>query len=371
MKTRKSGNLFWLPIILAAIAILALAVVLRSEFKGRKPEPVQLSEQQEETASPVTMYAIDDTDILRSPDASADAMRTLYYRQSITVVGERGAYYQVQAENIEEGYVEKAALTDEAPQRVNESDRHWEYSREGLEIEITRYDRKEEELVYWVANIYTENPEEDINTMWSGGDYSGSVETKRRTSQMAEEADAIFAVNGDSAGFRGNGAEFENPIIIRNGEIYHEDDRNIGEMCALYKNGRLRIFSPGELGSASEMVQDGVTDVWWFDTPLIKNGEIPQGLIEQEDCFEAAPYTAIGQKDENHFLFIVVDGRGSNGSFGVTYTGMARLMKEYGAVTAYELDGGGSSTIWFDGMVLNEPSDGVERAISDMIYVRK
>ena len=189
--------------------------------------------------------------------------------------------------------------------------------------------------------------------------------------ENALEADAIFAVNGDSAGFRGNGAEFENPIIIRNGEIYHEDDRNIGEMCALYKNGRLRIFSPGDLGSASEMVQDGVTDVWWFDTPLIKNGEIPQGLIEQEDCFEAAPYTAIGQKDENHFLFIVVDGRGSNGSFGVTYTGMARLMKEYGAVTAYELDGGGSSTIWFDGMVLNEPSDGVERAISDMIYVRK
>ena len=74
MKTRKSGNLFWQPVILVAIAILALAVVLRSEFKGRKPEPVQVSDQQEETASPVTMYAIDDTDILRSPDATTDSM---------------------------------------------------------------------------------------------------------------------------------------------------------------------------------------------------------------------------------------------------------------------------------------------------------
>ncbi len=67
----------------------------------------------------------------------------------------------------------------------------------------------------------------------------------------------------------------------------------------------------------------------------------------------------------------MVDGRGSNGSEGVTYTGMARLMQRYGAVTAYELDGGGSSTIYFDGMVLNKPSDGSQRAISDIIYVAR
>ena len=96
-----------------------------------------------------------------------------------------------------------------------------------------------------------------------------------------------------------------------------------------------------------------------------------KGLYDVEASLSRAPYTAIGQKDKNNFIFIVVDGRGSNGSIGVTYTGMAELMKKHGAITAYELDGGGSSTIWFDGKVLNEPSDGKERKISDIIYIKK
>lgn len=270
------------------------------------------------------------------------------------------------------GIGDNTQMEDDTVAEESEEDiqTHWEYKRDGLEIQINRY--KEHHLVYWVANIYTENPDKDINTAFANDSYEKSMLFKETTSDIANANDAIFAVNGDAVGFRSEftNADFKNPIVIRNGELCYEDDRDIGEMCALYKDGSLKIFRPGDLGTAKEMIEDGATDVWWFDTSLVKNGEINPPLLELE-AVDLAPYTAIGQKDKNNFIFIVVDGRGSNGSPGTTYTGMAELMVKYGAQTAYQLDGGGSSTIWFDGQVLNQPSEGREREISDIIYISK
>ena len=328
------------------------------------PESTELAEY------PV-YYANTEAEIFASPNPEGEIIGKLYLHEPVRVMEEveNNAWGKIRMNGGEYGYVPMYQLSQEILKEVDESQTYWEYSRTGLEIQINKY--AEDNLVYWVADVYTENPEKDLNTAWAGGSYEASYNQRNKTSQLAYDNNAIFAVNGDSAGARKSGSEFENPIIIRNGILYHEDERDIGEMCALNKDGELVIFRPGELGSAQEMIDAGVTDTWWFDCTLLKNGEIPNSLIEVEGSLEKAPYTAIGQKDKNHFLFIVVDGRGSNGSEGVTYTGMARLMQRYGAVTAYELDGGGSSTIYFDGMVLNKPSDGSQRAISDIIYVAR
>lgn len=316
-------------------------------------------------------YANTEAEIFASPDPEGEIIGTLYLHEPVRVIEEveNNAWGKIRMNGGEYGYVPMYQLSQEILKEVDESQTHWEYSRTGLEIQINKY--AEDNLVYWVADVYTENPEKDINTAWAGGSYEASYNQRNKTSQLAYDNNAIFAVNGDSAGARKSGSDFENPIVIRNGILYHEDERDIGEMCALKKDGELVIFRPGELGGPQEMIDAGVTDTWWFDCTLVENGEIPHSLIEVEISLEKAPYTAIGQKDKNNFIFIVADGRGSNGSEGVTYTGMARLMQRYGAVTAYALDGGGSSTIYFDGMVLNKPSDGSQRAISDIIYVAK
>lgn len=292
--------------------------------------------------------------------------------EQVTMLSMEDTWALIRRQDGTEGYVMVSQLSEKPVKVANPEDTHWEYDREGLKIEINRH--KDGNIVYWVADVYTENPDQDINTAFAGGAYETSSKNMQPTSEQAEENDAIFAINGDAVGFRTKdveGEEFKNPIIIRNGELCYEDNRNIGRMCALMKNGKLKIFSPGDLGTGNEMVEDGVTDVWWFDTPLVIDGEIEPSLYEVEEGLDIAPYTAIGQKDKNNFIFIVVDGRGSNGSPGTDYMGMAKLMKQYGAKTAYQLDGGGSSTIWFDGMVLNQPSDGYERPISDIIYVAK
>ena len=61
---------------------------------------------------------------------------------------------------------------------------------------------------------------------------------------------------------------------------------------------------------------------------------------------------------------VVVDGRQAGYSVGMTTFEMALTMVRLGAVRAMQLDGGGSSTLAFDGKVLNRPSDGRERPIS-------
>jgi exopolysaccharide biosynthesis protein len=68
--------------------------------------------------------------------------------------------------------------------------------------------------------------------------------------------------------------------------------------------------------------------------------------------------------NEKYLYFIVVDGR-QLFSIGMTYPEMAALVNEYGCVEAVELDGGGSSTIWAMGKILNSPSNGRTRAIAN------
>nr|WP_258168848.1 phosphodiester glycosidase family protein [Paenibacillus sp. AR247] len=69
-------------------------------------------------------------------------------------------------------------------------------------------------------------------------------------------------------------------------------------------------------------------------------------------------------------MFVVVDGRQQNYSRGMTLNEFANLFEDLGATEAYNLDGGGSSTMYFMGRVVNSPGGkGQERGVSDIIYV--
>jgi exopolysaccharide biosynthesis protein len=82
------------------------------------------------------------------------------------------------------------------------------------------------------------------------------------------------------------------------------------------------------------------------------------------------PRTAVGIIDENHLVFVVVDGRSPGYSAGVTMTGLAEIMQGLGATTAYNIDGGGSSTMYFDGGLVNNPlGENKERGTSDILYI--
>ena len=84
------------------------------------------------------------------------------------------------------------------------------------------------------------------------------------------------------------------------------------------------------------------------------------------------PRTAIGIIDNLHYVFVVSDGR-TEESEGLSLLELAEFMDGLGVETAYNLDGGGSSTMYFNGEVINTPTtDGrsvKERSVSDIFYI--
>jgi hypothetical protein len=82
------------------------------------------------------------------------------------------------------------------------------------------------------------------------------------------------------------------------------------------------------------------------------------------------PRTAVGQLADGRILLVVVDGRRPGYSVGMTNWELAQTLVRLGAVTASGLDAGGSSTMAFDGGLLNRPSDpGGEREVSEGLFV--
>jgi hypothetical protein len=81
------------------------------------------------------------------------------------------------------------------------------------------------------------------------------------------------------------------------------------------------------------------------------------------------PRTGVGVTASGEIMLVVIDGRHPRWSRGVSLVRFAHIMRDLGAVAALNLDGGGSSVMVVEGEVVNRPSDGRERALSNAIVV--
>ncbi|MGH2755612.1 MAG: phosphodiester glycosidase family protein [Actinomycetota bacterium] len=114
----------------------------------------------------------------------------------------------------------------------------------------------------------------------------------------------------------------------------------------------------------------GVTDAVAGNPTLIENGRITAYNCDVSFC-KRQPRTGVGVKRNGDLLLITVDGRRPKYSVGMTLVQFARLFKKLGAVSAINLDGGGSTTMFLKGRgVMNRPSDpGGERLVSSAVLV--
>ena len=205
-----------------------------------------------------------------------------------------------------------------------------------------------------------------LKTAFAQNAFGSNVTAK--TSETAAANNAILAVNGDYYGANSTG------YVIRNGVVYRDtvrEDSSNGDL-AIYKDGSFKIIYEDQI-SADKLVKDGVVNLLAFGPALVENSEIAVGTNEEVgQAMASNPRTAIGIIDENHYIIVVSDGRTSE-SKGLSLYQMAEVMKSYGVKTAYNLDGGGSSTLYFNGQVINKPTTGgnriSERAVSDIVYI--
>ncbi|MFT4306432.1 MAG: phosphodiester glycosidase family protein [Microbacterium sp.] len=241
------------------------------------------------------------------------------------------------------------------------------YTSDDASITITQYTQGsgDDTVTYYVADV-TLSDATVLQSAFANNQFGENITDL--VSTIAEDNDAVFAINGDYYGFRSTGIEIRNGVIFR--------DEPAREGLVFYRDGTVAVYDETTT-TAEELVADGAWNTLSFGPAIVEDGEIVDGIDDVEidtnignhSIQGEQPRTAVGVIDENHLVFVVVDGRDTGYSAGVTMTGLAEIMLSLGAITAYNLDGGGSSEMWFDGEVVNEPSNGGERATSDILYI--
>ena len=258
------------------------------------------------------------------------------------------------AENVSQN---SAAMLDETSSAVSA-----DTNESGEPYSITLAEYNEYDTAIYVADI-TLSSAQYLKTAFADDTYGRNITAK--TSTIASANGAILAINGDYYGSQENG------YVIRNGVIYRESGNNKDIFC-IYKDGSVSIEYASEK-TAQELLDEGVWQAFCFGPALIEDSQIAVSENEEVGKAKASnPRTAIGIIDNNHFVFVVSDGR-TDESEGLSLYELAEFMQSLGVTTAYNLDGGGSSTLYYNGQVINNPTTNgntiSERSVSDIVYI--
>ena len=248
------------------------------------------------------------------------------------------------------------ATTESASANESGGARSW--SNENISVTVTQY--REYDTDVYVADITLSAPE-FLKTAFAGDAYGRNV--KEKTSAIAAQNNAVLAINGDYYGARERG------YVIRNGVLYRDTAAG-GDVLAIMRDGSFKIADDRQV-TAQELLDAGAVQAFSFGPALLKNGTV--AVSEGEEVGKAMasnPRTAIAVLGELHYAFIVADGR-TDRSDGMSLHELAEFIQRLGAESAYNLDGGGSSTMVFQGEIINRPTTSgnslKERSVSDIV----
>lgn len=258
--------------------------------------------------------------------------------------------------------------TDEQNVSSGEKESHVEpiitansYEDENINIKLSEH-RVGETTVY-VADVLIKTPSY-FKTAFAKDVYGKNI--KEKTSLIAQNKGAILAVNGDYYSARKG-------CVIRNGAVYRAFSGDEDEESLVINADGSFSFEMGNTGNAEALVNNGAVQVLTFGPALITEGVISVGTDDEVDkAMRDNPRTAIAWYGDLHYAFIVADGR-TNESKGLSLYELAQFAKSLGVKQAYNLDGGGSSTMYFNGKIVNNPTTNgkkiSEREVSDIVYI--
>lgn len=249
--------------------------------------------------------------------------------------------------------------TAESKSTVSESDSS--YKDDNIYIKVTQ--QRIHNTTVYLADIQVSSVAY-LKSAFAANSYGRNI--KAATSDIAEQNNAILAVNGDYYGFRDYG------YVLRNGTLYRSNyGQADDESFVIYDDGSCEVITESEY-DANSLLDAGAVQILSFGPGLIKGGQVSVGENQEVDQAKTSnPRTAIGMISPLHYIVAVSDGR-TEESQGLTLYQLAGFMQEQGCTEAYNLDGGGSSTMYFNGKVINNPTNGRtagEREVSDIVYI--
>ena len=264
------------------------------------------------------------------------------------------------------------------------------YSDPNIYVDIST-GRFEDYTDYYAADIRIRS----LSYLKAGLAYDTPGENyNEKTSDICNRHKGIIAINGDTYGSQRNGYVIRNGQIIRNSKNL---TRKKAEDLAIYANGTFEIFNENDY-SLEEIAARGAWQVYSFGPGLISEGKkIVQkgeevGTAAQQNMNQRC---AIGMISPLHYVFMVSDGR-IRQSPGLSLYQVGKVMESLHCYCAYNLDGGGSATMYLDdgsgnanglGAIVNyctqqlvggnnkntlpeAPPIG-EREVSDIVYIGK
>ncbi len=269
-------------------------------------------------------------------------------------------------------YIARFFLSDEAIHRILDLENSISYEDPGNGIEEIDYSGKDDSIkVYEIKGsnlrgkmLIISNP-----TRVAVGYSSLIPKAGETTSSIARRNNAIAAIN--AGGFfdrqwAGTGGAPMGFIIHQGKVIYNSamSETVKQDTVAFTKKGTLIVGKH----SIEELKRYGVWEGVSFGPPLVVNGK--PTIKSGDGGWGIAPRTAIGQRKDGSVVFLVIDGRDVLRSFGATLRDVQDIMLQNGVVTAANLDGGSSTTMYYKGKVINRPSDTLgERTVPSVFMV--
>ena len=196
-----------------------------------------------------------------------------------------------------------------------------------------------------------------LATTYPWGEYGKELD------KLVNENNALAGINGGLYYSDANKGGRPLGVTVSNGEI---QDMSMGatglHLIGFDENNILRIIDISSMNKSeienlivTEKIRDAVS---FQEESSDKNNHFVKLIINGEKRemngmgSGANPRTAIGQREDGTVLFLVTDGRGKNGHLGATAADLIEVMSEYGAVNAANIDGGSSSTMYYNGEYL-------------------
>ncbi|MBP3656130.1 MAG: phosphodiester glycosidase family protein [Clostridia bacterium] len=237
------------------------------------------------------------------------------------------------------------------------------YKTDKLSVSIEQ--KQKNGITYFVCDIKLSDVSQ-LRTAFAGDDFRSGI--YEAVSDIAGRYSPVLAINADFCRYHREG------VIIRNGEVLRRQNIKKHHLLVVDENGNLSAQTDrsGKQGLvANKLEQANTWQTFEFGPVLVEDGQAAELPLKSfyVNCNEGyyEPRTGIGQVGPLHYMVIVVDGRRDGYSKGASIPQLQELFLEEGAQFAFNLDGGGSTTLYFLGEVVNMPSGGKERSVSDVI----
>ncbi|MDO4740038.1 MAG: phosphodiester glycosidase family protein [Eubacteriales bacterium] len=225
-------------------------------------------------------------------------------------------------------------------------------------ITVHTYQEKHDGTIYSVAEVWIMHPSQ-LRTAIAG---TASSPARSRMTRLAERVNAVVAIDGDYY------ADRKGAYAVRQGQLLSDSFASDLDLLVIDYDGNFHCILAEEKEERIEQLQGQIYQCLSFGPVLIRDGE---KIVYPEDYQFGLDYlnprAGIGQLGEKHYMLVVASGRLEE-SISITASKLQEFMLAKGCVQAYNVDGGASAELVYDGESYSPLTPSGERGLYDIIY---